>query len=155
RYPRAIGVIGGPICWSFDQARGLDRLCSFDYICVGDGEEMIPELLEALRLGARFPQVVRARRRFDLSKALPADGELLHASGPKYYGAVVEVSRGCPFLCEFCDIRVVEDNNRPHTKSPGLIAKELHFLAVNGVHQVILACDNFIGDAAWAEAVLD
>ncbi|MBV9409412.1 MAG: radical SAM protein, partial [Candidatus Eremiobacteraeota bacterium] len=73
----------------------------------------------------------------------------------RYYGAVLEVSRGCPFLCEFCDIRILPDNNRSHVKSPQLLIEELDHLCKLGVRQVLLACDNFIGDPKWANEVLD
>jgi len=73
----------------------------------------------------------------------------------RYYGAVLEVSRGCPFLCEFCDIRILKDNNRPHNKSADLIVAELDYLCRLGVKQVLFACDNFIGEPRWAEEVID
>jgi hypothetical protein len=80
---------------------------------------------------------------------------LLEQTISRYYGAVVEVSRGCPFLCEFCDIRVLPDNNRAHVKDPALIVAELDTLHDLGARQVLLACDNFIGDHRWAEEVAD
>ena len=43
RYPEAVSVIGGPICWSFDQAGSLDPLDGYDHVCVGDGEDLIAE----------------------------------------------------------------------------------------------------------------
>ena len=67
----------------------------------------------------------------------------------------MEVSRGCPFLCEFCDIRILKDNNRSHNKSIDLIVKELDHLSNLGVKQVLLACDNFIGDPRWAETLVE
>ena len=72
-----------------------------------------------------------------------------------YYGAVVEVSRGCPFLCEFCDIRILPDNNRSHCKNPSLIGQDVENLIKFGKRQFIFACDNFIGDHVWAEKVVD
>jgi len=67
---------------------------------------------------------------------------------------VLEVSRGCPFLCEFCDIRVLPDNNRSHNKAPQLVAGELAYLYDKGVRTFLLACDNFIGEPRWAEQVV-
>tara|TARA_Y100001970_G_C14241219_1_gene865022 strand:- start:2915 stop:4150 length:1236 start_codon:yes stop_codon:yes gene_type:complete len=72
-----------------------------------------------------------------------------------YYGAVVEVSRGCPFLCEFCDIRILPDNNKSHCKNPIIIGQDVENLIKLGKKQFILACDNFIGDHVWAEKVVD
>ena len=41
RYPNAKSMVGGPICWSFDQADTLDMLDGFDHVFIGDGEEAI------------------------------------------------------------------------------------------------------------------
>jgi radical SAM superfamily enzyme YgiQ (UPF0313 family) len=155
RYPRAKTVLGGPIAWSFDQAGCLADLSAFDHVCIGDGEDQIGGLLEDLHEGRPVAALLRARERFNLSRSRPMHRGLLEATLGKYYGAVVEVSRGCPFLCEFCDIRVLADNNRAHNMPPSLVVEELDYLARKKVHQVIFACDNFIGDAAWAEELID
>ena len=68
---------------------------------------------------------------------------------------MVEVARGCPFLCEFCDIRVLPQNNETHSKDPRLIVEELDAYASMGIRQIQLACDNFIGDQVWANACVD
>ena len=155
RYPQARHVIGGPICSSFDAAGNLDELGVFDHLCIGDGEAIVGDLVEALHAGRRLPRVIRPKARFDLTKAQALDERLAATSLPRYYGAVVEVSRGCPFLCEFCDIRTLPDNNRTHIKPPEVIVAELDFFCRNGTHQILLACDNFIGDLRSAEALLD
>ena len=41
------------------------------------------------------------------------------------------------------------------SRNPDLIVREFDHLADMGVHQVLLASDNFIGDEPWAEAVCD
>ncbi len=155
RYARARFLIGGPICWSFDQAGALEQIKDFDHICIGDGEEMIVAILEALHAGRALDPIIRAPERFDIAKARLMHDRLLAETVGRYYGAVLEVSRGCPFLCEFCDIRILKDNNRPHSKSPDLIVAELDRLSRLGVRQVLFACDNFIGDPQWAEEVID
>lgn len=155
RYPEARFLIGGPICWSFDQAGALDQLEAFDHLCIGDGEELIVEILDGIAEKRELGRVIRAPARFDITQARPLFKPLLEATHGRYYGAVLEVSRGCPFLCEFCDIRILKDNNRPHNKSPDLIVAELRSFAALGIRQVIFACDNFIGDPRWAEDVID
>ena len=112
-------------------------------------------MLETLYAGGDLPRVIRAPRRFDLSGAKIFDAQLADMSLPRYYGAVVEVSRGCPFLCEFCDIRTLPDNNRTHIKPAETIIAEMDYLSRRGVSQIVLACDNFIGDLPHAEDVLD
>jgi len=154
-FPDAVSIIGGPICWSFNQAGDVAKLDGFDHIFIGDGEEQITELLESVRTGTPLAPVIQNKERFDLTKSRHMFRPLMDPTIHRYYGAVLEVSRGCPFLCEFCDIRILPDNNRSHVKSPQLLIEELDHLCKLGVRQVLLACDNFIGDPKWANEVLD
>ena len=155
RFPRARFVIGGTICWSFNAAGKIGALDMFDHVVIGDGEDAVRRLVEALRHGDSIPRVIEVGERFDLRRALPMHRALLEQTISRYYGAVLEVSRGCPFLCEFCDIRVLPDNNRAHVKDPALIVAELDTLYELGCRQILFACDNFIGDQRWAEEVCD
>jgi radical SAM superfamily enzyme YgiQ (UPF0313 family) len=155
RYPNARSMIGGPICWSFEQAGTLDQLDNFDHVFIGDGEEAIEGLLEAIRTSQPLERINKAERRFPIADARPFYKPMLDSTVGRYYGAVLEVSRGCPFLCEFCDIRILPDNNRAHNKSAELIVAELDHLCRLGVKQVLFACDNFIGEPRWAEEVID
>lgn len=155
RFPNMVSIIGGPICWSFDQAGDLDKLVDFDHIFIGDGELVIASLLEQISAAEPLEPIIRSLKRFNMKEARPLNKGLLDGTIDRYYGAVLEVSRGCPFLCEFCDIRILPDNNRPHNKSVDLIIDEMDHLCRLGVRQVLFACDNFIGDPRWAEHVLD
>ncbi len=155
QYPRAKYLIGGPITWSFDQAGDIDKLDAFDHIFIGDGEDTIGLLLEQIASDHNLDPIIRNGKRFSVAQSKPLHRELLDKTIGRYYGAVLEVSRGCPFLCEFCDIRVLPDNNRPHNLPPELIVREIDHLYQLGVKQVLLACDNFIGDPKWAEEVVD
>lgn len=155
RCPGAVFAIGGPIAACWDREGELDRLAAFDHICVGDGEELVVELLEQVYAGEQPAAILRARRRFPLGEALPLYRPFLAATSRHYYGALVEVSRGCPFLCEFCDVRIVPDNNRAHNKNPDRVIEDLDALSRLGVRQFQLVADNFIGDPRWAEALVD
>jgi len=154
-FPKARLLVGGPISWSYKMAGKIDALAMFDHVVIGDGEEIIGDLIQSIRSGKSLPGVIESPRRFDFARALPMDRELLNRTVSRYYGAVLEVSRGCPFLCEFCDIRVLPDNNRSHNKSPDLIVRELDHLYDLGVRQCLFACDNFIGELSWAEEVCE
>ncbi len=155
RFPNSTFVIGGPIAWSLKEAGEADKLAMFDHIFVGDGEEAFPNFLTAFSRRKALPKIMETTTRFDVAKARGFYRPFLHETYERYYGAVLEVSRGCPFLCEFCDIRILPDNNRPHNLPPDLIVSELDNLARLGIKQVLLACDNFIGDLRWAEQVAD
>ena len=155
RYPSATSIIGGPICWSFDQAGSLEQIGGFDHVFIGNGEDEIAGLLDHLYHGRALDRILRAKKSFPIAEALPFHRPMLDSTVGRYYGAVLEVSRGCPFLCEFCDIRVLPDNNRAHNKSSELIVSELDHLSRLGVNQVLFACDNFIGEPRWADEVID
>jgi radical SAM superfamily enzyme YgiQ (UPF0313 family) len=149
RFPASRLVIGGPICWSYRMAGKIQALEMFDHIVIGDGEEIIADVVGAIRSGQAVTMIVESSKRFDLSHAIPMDRMLLDETVSRYYGAVLEVSRGCPFLCEFCDIRVMPDNNRAHVKPVRSIVEELDHLYDLGARQCLLACDNLIGDFVW------
>ena len=156
RFPNALHILGGPITWSFEQDHRLDEFKSFDHLFLLDGEASLPAFLSALSAHGRGanPRIVRAER-FPVGQARPVRFDLLSPQAARYYGAVVEVSRGCPFLCEFCDIRVLPHNNETHVKDPALIVAELEAYTALGIRQIQLACDNFIGDIVWANACVD
>jgi len=155
RYPRAFSIIGGPITWSFDQAGSIDQLEGYDVVFTGDGEDQVVGLFENLIADVPMEKIVRNKTRFPIAEARPFHRGMLDSTVHRYYGAVLEVSRGCPFLCEFCDIRILPDNNRPHNKSADLIVEELDHLCRLGVKQVLFACDNFIGEPRWTEDVIN
>lgn len=155
RHPNATIIVGGPIAWSLNQAGEGFKLEMFDHVFIGDGEEAFPKFLNQFSERDKLPKVLETKVRFDVTKARGFYRPFLNATYKRYYGAVLEVSRGCPFLCEFCDIRILPDNNRPHNFPPEHIVAELDNLARLGIRQVLCAADNFIGDLRWAEEVLD
>jgi radical SAM superfamily enzyme YgiQ (UPF0313 family) len=155
RHPEATFIMGGPICWSLNQAGEISKLLMFDHVFIGDGEEAFPNFLKHFADRKQLPQVIETKQRFDVTQARGFYRPFLDATYQRYYGGVLEVSRGCPFLCEFCDIRVLPDNNRAHNFAADHIVSELDHLACLGVHQVLFAADNFIGDLRWAEELLD
>ncbi len=155
RYPLSKFIIGGPITWSFHKANSLHLLDEFDQIIIGDGEDIISEIIENILNNKQAGKIINNEKRFPLSKSKSLDIPFMSRYINHYYGAVVEVSRGCPFLCEFCDIRILPDNNKSHCKNPSIIGQDIENLIKLGKRQFILACDNFIGDHVWAEKVVD
>ncbi len=151
KYPGATFVLGGPVTWSLEKEGKLDFLAYFDHLFVLDGERTLPEFLAAFERGAHkdLPQIIHAER-FPVEHARKIRFDLLYPKAHFYYGAVIEVSRGCPFLCEFCDIRVLPGNNRSNNKQIDLIIAELDEYHKLGITQIQFACDNFIGNVDWA-----
>ncbi len=155
RQPKATFVLGGPICWSYLQAGKVEKLYDFDHIVIGDGEPVIIDLVTKLKTKQQLPKILTWDKKFEVAKSINMDRTLLDETIHNYYGAVIEVSRGCPFLCEFCDIRIQKDNNKPHNHTPQQIVEEIDYFAKKNVFQILFACDNFLGDPVWTENVCD
>ncbi len=156
KFPRARHAIGGPATGSLKTAGRLELLKDFDGIFIGEGEEEVLPFLEKLSDTASRQQIIHeAKGRFPIERSLPMDFHLLEKTFHHYYGGVIEVSRGCPFLCEFCDIRTLPDNNKAHNKPIDIILQDLEQFHRLGITNVLFACDNFIGDPHWAEKLID
>ncbi|EQC46914.1 radical SAM protein [Bacteriovorax sp. Seq25_V] len=153
--PRAKILLGGPITWSFEQEGKLSELNFADHIFIGDGEVEFVEYFKKDFAKINISRIINAETKFNLSDAIAFDEKLFSHLIPYYSGGCVEVSRGCPFLCEFCDIRVMPDNNRSHCKSIDVIMDELKVFQRSGLNFVFMACDNFNGDVKWAERLCD
>ncbi|OGQ48558.1 MAG: hypothetical protein A3H42_06900 [Deltaproteobacteria bacterium RIFCSPLOWO2_02_FULL_46_8] len=156
RFPKSAFLLGGPITWSFEKEGKLHLLDRFDYLFLLDGEESLPHFLLNFEKGI-FPQekIIKTQR-FSFDKAKKPRLDILDRKQCNdYYGAVIEVSRGCPFLCEFCDIRVLPNNNQTNTKNISLIIDEVDEYYKRGITQFQFACDNFIGNIQWANACCD
>ncbi len=71
----------------------------------------------------------------------------------RYSTATMQFSRGCPFLCDFCDI-IVMFGRKPRHKSVEQVERELDELRRLGVVNVFFVDDNLIGNRAVAKALL-
>ena len=68
------------------------------------------------------------------------------------YGSL-QISRGCPFTCEFCDIIVVF-GRRPRLKTARQVIAELEGLRAAGMHDVFIVDDNLIGNKKAIKEIL-
>lgn len=139
--PDAFIVVGG-----HDASREPEWFLhpAIDAIAIGDGEEVMPELVEALDRGAdlaRIPGLLlnrpggpvhtgEAEMRKDLdSLPLPARHLISHYA-PHYYInfrkplALMETARGCPFKCNFCSVWKFHASTF-RVKSPERVVAEL------------------------------
>ncbi|MCC6869985.1 MAG: B12-binding domain-containing radical SAM protein, partial [Burkholderiales bacterium] len=71
----------------------------------------------------------------------------------RYSTATLQFSRGCPYVCEFCDI-IVMFGRRPRTKPWPQVERELDALFAQGVRNVFFVDDNLIGHRPAAKALL-
>ncbi|HEX8155351.1 MAG TPA: radical SAM protein, partial [Thermoanaerobaculia bacterium] len=116
----------------------------FDAIAIGDGEEVMPPMVDALQRGGDLKKVAGlhvnvkgtwhftgeadARRNLD-NLPLPARHLIKHYA-PHYYInfrkplALLETARGCPFKCNFCSVWKFHDSTF-REKSPERVVQEL------------------------------
>jgi radical SAM superfamily enzyme YgiQ (UPF0313 family) len=139
-------VLGGP--WVTVSPEDLGDLV--DVMFIGEAEETWPRFLAEWSEGrhqARYEQADKT----DMSTARRPRWDLLRMD--KYLYGSMQVSRGCPFTCEFCDIIVIF-GRRPRLKTAEQVCAELDGLAAAGVHDAFIVDDNLIGNKKAIKPIL-
>ncbi len=142
-------VVGGPYATSLPD----DSLTAgADYLVLDEGEITIPPWLDAMGRGEPAGVFRANNEKPDVTRTPVPRFDLLDLDA--YMEMAVQYSRGCPFLCEFCDI-IVLYGRRPRTKSPGQMLRELERLYELGWRRsVFVVDDNFIGNRHNAKQML-
>lgn len=148
RRGKAIAV-GGPYATSVPQDF---EEAGADYLVLDEGEITIAPFVDHLTTqGIQRRVAGQAAVRFgakgekpDLTETPVPRFDLLEMR--KYDAMAVQFSRGCPFLCEFCDI-ITLYGRRPRTKTNAQVLAELQRLEeLDWRGGVFLVDDNFIGN---------
>jgi radical SAM superfamily enzyme YgiQ (UPF0313 family) len=114
-----------------------------DVMVLNEGEITWPLFLRDLEAGALKP-VYESKEKPDLTSTPCPRFDLVNMS--EYVVVPVQFSRGCPFMCEFCDI-IVMFGRKPRTKTPAQVLAELDALLAAGYRgRVFIVDDNFIGN---------
>jgi radical SAM superfamily enzyme YgiQ (UPF0313 family) len=139
-------VAGGPLF-----AAGSTRFPDVRHVVRGEAEEIMPALVADLSAGTLQP-VYEAARRPDLAQTPVPRWDLIRF---KHYVTVpIQLSRGCPFDCEFCDI-VATYGRVPRVKSPPQMIRELEaVLAAGWNSSIFIVDDNFIGNKVKVKVLL-
>ncbi|MEK8015955.1 MAG: B12-binding domain-containing radical SAM protein [Candidatus Parabeggiatoa sp.] len=133
-------AVGGPYPTSF--LHEVEN-SGADYLVLDEGEMTIPPFLAALERGEPSG-IFRSVEKPDITQTPLPRYDLLELDA--YLDMSIQFSRGCPFLCEFCDI-IVLYGRKPRTKTPAQIIRELECLYDLGWRdQVFMVDDNFIGN---------
>jgi radical SAM superfamily enzyme YgiQ (UPF0313 family) len=143
-------VLGGPAATTspeaFPEAAHLFR---------GEAEGRLDRLIDALERPGTAPERILSPPgldRPDLALARVPRFDLLALD--RYATFAIQVSRGCPFSCEFCDIIEVF-GRAPRVKSPAQVVAELTALDRLGARgPLFLVDDNFIGNRRAAAEIL-
>ena len=131
-------VVGGP--YATGEPHRLED--DADHLVLGEADETFLPFCEAFEAG-RAPKRIARPDPPSLRKTPPARYDLLRRNA--YYHMSLQFSRGCPFLCEFCDIPALLGRD-PRTKDPEQIVGELDAIQASGFRgMVFFVEDNFIG----------
>src|SRR5919112_4511057 len=143
----AVVVAGGPFVTLSEET--FEGLCDVRF--VGEAEETWPAFLKALAAGAHTEARYEQAEKTDMTRVPVPRFDLLKRGA--YGTAPVQFSRGCPFLCEFCDIITIF-GRRPRVKRPEQVLAELDALTAEGFKSCFLVDDNFIGNKVEAKKLL-
>jgi radical SAM superfamily enzyme YgiQ (UPF0313 family) len=123
----------------------LEEFSHINTIVLGESEELIPVLIKDME-NNDLKKIYSMEEFPAIQKAPIPEWSLINSS---YYNSVcIQLSRGCPYNCEFCD--VVQLNGRiPRIKSKDQIIAELDSIYKLGWRAgVFFVDDNFIGNKA-------
>jgi len=140
-------VVGGPDATSsphlYDKA---------DHLILGEAEVTMPEFLADFLKGEAKHSYLAADRKADMATSPRPRFDLLKFDNYLHVG--IQWNRGCPFMCEFCDI--IELFGRvPRGKSFAQVKAELDFLYELGYRgHVDIVDDNFIGNKKAVKLLL-
>lgn len=141
-------AVGGPYTHAFPEEARQEA----DWVCFGEAESIMDTFLADLRAQSKGKEYDGGNKTDMNSVKLPRYDLLENIQD---YGAMaLQFSRGCPFMCEFCDI--IEIYGRvPRTKSPEQVIAELSFIKKLGYRgYIFIVDDNFIGNKKKAVAML-
>ncbi len=142
-----VSVLGGP-----EASSRPDLYPQADFRIVGEAEGAMAEFIAAWRRGERQGMIRAPLHSVDVQTSPLPRFDLLDLRAYTHVG--VQFSRGCPFLCEFCDI-IELFGRKPRAKTPEQVLAELDRLyAVGWRGHVDFVDDNLIGNKKAVMAFL-
>lgn len=131
-------VAGGPL---FTQ--DYENYPSIDHFILNEAEITMPSFLKDLEKG-KPKRIYRTKEFANLSRSPVPDYHLLKRNDYAFMN--LQVSRGCPFNCDFCEITALL-GHQVRMKSSEQVLKELDTLnELNWRGPVAVVDDNFIGN---------
>ena len=139
-------VVGGPMATVEPEL--LEGLA--DVIFVGEADETWPQFLREWEEG-RHQSRYEQQEKTDLTTLPLPRIDLLKTD--RYMFGSLQISRGCPFTCEFCDI-IVTFGRRPRLKTSEQVLSELEAFRRAGLGIIFVVDDNLIGNKKAIKQVL-
>ncbi|MDD5675709.1 MAG: radical SAM protein, partial [Chitinivibrionales bacterium] len=139
-------IAGGPL---FTNA--WQEFTKVDCFVLNEGEVSIPLFLKDLAAGV-LKRVYTSSEKPEIALSPIPDWSLIRLKD--YATMAIQVSRGCPFNCEFCDI-IVFNGRVPRVKQPERVIAEFNALYNAGWRGALFVVDdNFIGNKSKVTAIL-
>jgi len=131
-------VAGGPLF-----THEYEKFFGVTHFILNEAELTLPEFIADLKNNS--PKHIYKSENFADIHVTPAPmWELVDLN--KYLYSIVQYSRGCPYLCDFCDVTALF-GRVPRTKTSNQIVSELDALLKLGKNEMIFfADDNLIGN---------
>jgi radical SAM superfamily enzyme YgiQ (UPF0313 family) len=139
-------AVGGP--WATVSPEDLAPLA--DVVFIGEAEDTWPRFLAEWSEGRQQSRYEQADKT-DMATVPAPRFDLLKMD--RYLYGSLQVSRGCPFTCEFCDIIVVF-GRRPRVKTVAQVIAEMEGLVAAGMHDAFIVDDNLIGNKKAIKVIL-
>jgi radical SAM superfamily enzyme YgiQ (UPF0313 family) len=131
-------VGGGPLF-----THEYERFPEIDYFVLNEAEITLPPFIEDLEKG----ELKRVYSTTEFANVHETPLPLWNlAKLDKYGAAIIQYSRGCPYMCDFCDVTSLF-GRRPRTKTSEQIVRELE--SIPDLHKfglIFFADDNLIGN---------
>ncbi len=139
-------IAGGPLFSS-----SYKDFPDVDCFVLNEGEITIPLFLKDLEKG-EVKHIYRSSIKPDITKSPIPDWSLINMD--HYASLPIQVSRGCPFACDFCDI-IIMNGRIPRVKDARQVIAELDSIYDTGWRSsVFIVDDNFIGNRKKVKEIL-
>lgn len=131
-------IAGGPLF-----THEFERFPAIDHFVLNEAEITLPLFLKDLEEG-KPKEIYQSDLFADISKSPLPDFSLVDMDN--YIYSIVQYSRGCPYMCDFCDVTALF-GRKPRTKSSQQMIRELEAIhQEKSVRLVLFADDNLIGN---------
>jgi radical SAM superfamily enzyme YgiQ (UPF0313 family) len=125
----------------------------FDVLILGESERIWPQFLEDFAAG-RHKREYHDHESVEMTLSPPPDWKSIAAVMKESYAVgAVQTTRGCPFICEFCNVWKVFGRTM-RTKPIPQVIDEIRTLHDLGMRIVSFCEDNFYGDRRYCKALL-
>ncbi|KAB2841042.1 MAG: B12-binding domain-containing radical SAM protein, partial [Melioribacteraceae bacterium] len=131
-------VCGGPLF-----THEYESFPQVDHFVLNEAEITLPLFLDDLKSN-KLQKIYKTEKFANVFESPLPQWELIDIENYAY--SIVQYSRGCPYLCDFCDVTTLF-GRIPRVKTPVQIIKELNAILRAGNSDMILfADDNLIGN---------